>query len=100
MVEVRQTRVFAEWLDGLRDRRAVARIDARIKRLSLGNLGDAKFLGVGLGEMRIDYGPGYRLYFTRSGNEIVILLCGGDKTQQSADIDRARKLLEELGDGT
>lgn len=98
MLEVRQTEIFANWLDGLRDRRAIARIDIRIRRLSLGHMGDAKSLGEGLSEMRIDHGPGYRLYFTRRAERIVILLCGGDKKRQSADIARARQLLKELAD--
>ena len=98
MFEVRQTESFANWLEGLKDHRAIARIDIRIRRLSLGNMGDAKSLGEGLSEMRVDYGPGYRLYFTRRGERIVILLCGGDKKRQSADIARARLLLKELAD--
>jgi putative addiction module killer protein len=98
MFEVRQTEIFASWLSGLTDLRAIARVDIRIRRLSLGNIGDAKSLGEGLSEMRIDYGPGYRLYFTRRGDRIVILLCGGDKKRQSADIVRARQLLKDLDD--
>jgi putative addiction module killer protein len=98
MFEVRQTEIFASWLGGLTDIRAIARVDIRIRRLSLGNMGDAKSLGEGLSEMRIDYGPGYRLYFTRRGERIVILLCGGDKKRQSTDIVRARQLLKDLDD--
>ena len=98
MFEVRQTEIFASWLGGLTDIRAIARVDIRIRRLSLGNMGDAKSLGEGLSEMRIDYGPGYRLYFTRRGEHIVILLCGGDKKRQSTDIVRARQLLKDLDD--
>lgn len=96
MIEVRQTKVFADWISGLKDRRAIARIDIRIRRLSLGNMGDVKSLGEGLSELRVDYGPGYRLYFVRRGERIVILLSGGDKKRQTADIARARQMLKEL----
>jgi putative addiction module killer protein len=100
MFEVRQTAVFEAWIDGLKDMRAVARIEVRLRRLSLGHLGDAKSLGDSVSEMRIDYGPGYRLYFTRRGERIVILLCGGDKKRQSDDIARAKQLAKEANDGT
>lgn len=100
MFEVRQTAVFETWMDGLKDLRAIARIEVRLRRLSLGHLGDAKSLGDGVSEMRIDYGPGYRLYFTRRGERIVILLCGGDKKRQSDDIARAKQLAKEADDGT
>jgi putative addiction module killer protein len=100
MFEIRQTAVFEAWIDGLKDMRAVARIEVRLRRLSLGHLGDAKSLGDGVSEMRIDYGPGYRLYFTRRGERIVILLCGGDKKRQSDDIGRAKQLAKEADDGT
>ena len=100
MIEVQQTEVFADWLGGLKDRRAIARIDIRVRRLSLGNMGDVKSLGEGLSELRIDYGPGYRLYFVRRGESIVILLCGGDKKRQNTDINRARQLQKELHDDT
>lgn len=100
MFEVRQTAVFEAWIDGLKDMRAIARIEVRLRRLSLGHLGDAKALGDGVSEMRIDYGPGYRLYFTRRGERIVILLCGGDKKRQSDDIARAKQLAKEANDGT
>lgn len=100
MFEVRQTAVFEAWIDGLKDMRAVARIEVRLRRLSLGHLGDAKSLGDGVSEMRIDYGPGYRLYFTRRGERIVILLCGGDKKRQSGDIARAKQMAKEADDGT
>lgn len=96
MIEVRVTLVFQAWLDALRDRRARSRIQARIDRLALGNFGDAKSLSEGMGEMRIDHGPGYRLYFVRRGQAVVILLCGGDKRTQGADIARARKMAKEL----
>ena len=100
MIEVRQTEVFADWVRGLKDRRAIARIDIRIRRLSLGNMGDVKSLGEGLSELRVDYGPGYRLYFVRRGERIVILLSGGDKKRQTADIARARQMLKELNNDT
>ena len=96
MIEVRQTEVFSDWLFGLRDIRARARILARIDRLELGNFGDAKPVGRGVSELRIDHGPGYRLYFVRRGAELVILLAGGDKSSQSKDIAKALKLAEEL----
>ena len=80
MVEIRQTRGFQEWVNALRDLRAVARIDARIGRLRQGNFGDVKSVGGRVSELRIDYGPRYRLYFTRQGAELVILLCGGERT--------------------
>ena len=96
MIEVRQTEEFYDWLRRLRDANAVARIIARIRRMEQGNLGDNKSLGGGLMEMRIDYGPGYRVYFVRHGEAIVILLCGGDKHKQQQDIERARKLAEEV----
>jgi len=100
MFEIRQTVVFGEWLDGLKDIRAIARIEVRLRRLSLGHLGDVKSLGDGVSELRIDYGPGYRLYFTRCGERVVILLCGGDKKRQSDDIARAKQLAKEADDGT
>ena len=100
MFEVQQTAIFEAWIDGLKDMRAIARIEVRLRRLSLGHLGDAKSLGDGVSEMRIDYGPGYRLYFTRRGERIVILLCGGDKKRQSGDIARAKQMAKEADDGT
>jgi putative addiction module killer protein len=96
LIEVRQTDIFAAWFAGLRDRRARARITARIRRLSLGNPGDVKPAGSGVSEMRIDYGPGYCVYFIRRGDVVVILLCGGDKRTQDRDIARALALAREL----
>lgn len=96
MVEILQTAAFSTWLLALRDRQARARIIARIRRIEQGNLGDAKSLGNGLGEVRIHHGPGYRLYFARRGETIVILLCGGDKSAQERDIRKARELLKGL----
>jgi len=96
MIEVRQTDIFSAWFAGLRDRQARARITARIRRLSLGNPGDVKPVGGGVSEMRIDYGPGYRVYLVRRGDTVVVLLCGGDKRSQDRDIARALKLAQEL----
>jgi putative addiction module killer protein len=95
-IEVRQTDVFAGWFAALRDREARARITVRIRRLSLGNPGDVKPVGGGVSEMRIDYGPGYRVYFVRRGATIVVLLCGGDKRSQDRDIARALGLAQEV----
>ncbi len=88
--------VFSEWLASLRDAKAVARIDVRIRRLSLGNYGDAKSVGRGVRELRIDYGPGYRVYFVERRKVVVILLCGGDKRRQEADIALAKRLAKEV----
>lgn len=96
MIEVRQTAGFVAWLDRLRDREARARIMTRIRRLSLGNPGDVKPVGGGVSEMRIDYGPGYRVYFVRRGLEVVLLLCGGDKRTQSQDIAHAIETARHL----
>lgn len=89
MIDVLKTNTFDKWFRGLRDARAKARIDERIERLANGNPGDVKPIGNGVSEMRIDYGPGYRLYFVRRGNALIILLCGGDKSSQQKDIGRA-----------
>lgn len=86
---------FTEWLTGLRDRTARARILARLERLEAGNFGDVKSLRDGVNEMRIDWGPGYRVYFGRDGQTVVILLCGGDKRRQDADIRKAVELWQE-----
>jgi putative addiction module killer protein len=91
-----KTEVFAKWLDGLRDARAKARILLRLRRLSLWNFGDWKPVGDSVSELRIDYGPGYRVYLTRRGNAVVILLAGGTKKSQSRDIKRAIALAQEL----
>lgn len=95
MTEVRQTTVFRDWLEGLRDRRAQERIAQRIVRLQAGLFGDAKFFD-GIGELRVDYGPGYRVYFVQRGTVVIVLLCGGDKGSQSRDIKRAKALTSEL----
>jgi len=94
--EIRKTEDFVGWLDGLRDVRARARVQARIERLAGGNPGDVQAVGEGVSEMRIDYGPGYRVYFKKVGREIVILLAGGDKRTQSADIKTALRLARGL----
>jgi putative addiction module killer protein len=96
MIEMKKTDVYARWLDNLRDIRARARVQARVERLAAGNPGDLKPVGEGVSEMRIDYGPGYRVYFTRRGNEVVILLAGGDKSSQDADIKTAQCLARNL----
>jgi putative addiction module killer protein len=96
MIEVRQTSIFAKWLKLLRDENARARIAVRIRRLSLGNVGDVKPVGSGVSEMRVDYGPGYRIYFVKKGSAIVILLTGGDKRSQKKDIEAAKTLAREL----
>jgi len=96
MIEVRQTDEYVEWFRGLRDRQARARINTRIRRLSLGNPGDVKPVGEGVSELRIDYGPGYRVYFVQRGEMLVILLAGGDKRTQNRDIRTALELAREL----
>ena len=96
IVEVRQTETYAKWFSNLRDRQARARILARIRRLSLGNPGDVAPVGGGLSEMRIHYGPGYRVYFLERGNALVILLAGGTKGTQKRDIGRAHELAEQV----
>lgn len=96
MIEIRKTAVFANWIDGLRDIRARARVLARIERLAYGHAGDAKPVGDGVSEMRIDYGPGYRVYFKKRGHALVILLAGGDKGSQKRDISTALRLARNL----
>lgn len=96
LIEVRQTDQYARWFEKLRDKRTKARINARIRRLSLGNPGDVRAVGQGVSELRIDYGPGYRIYYVQRGQSLVILLAGGDKSTQARDIFRARNLALEL----
>jgi len=96
MIEIRQTEIYFQWFVGLRDRRARALINARIRRLSLDNFGDVKPVGEGVSELRIDYGPGYRVYFIQRGQMLVVLLAGGDKRTQDKDIKKALKLAREL----
>ena len=92
MLQIRKTETFAQWLDGLRDARARARVQVRVERLAAGNPGDVEPVGEGVSELWIDYGPGYRVYFKKHGREVVILLAGGDKSTQSADIKTALRL--------
>jgi putative addiction module killer protein len=94
MIEVRKTSVFEKWFNQLRDVRAQARIQVRLDRIELGLLGNTKYFD-GIGELRIDYGPGYRVYFVKQGKAIVILLCGGDKSSQQRDIAKAKELAKE-----
>jgi putative addiction module killer protein len=96
MVEIRKTEMFAKWINALRDVNAKARVLVRIERLAAGNAGDVKPVGEGVSEMRIDYGPGYRVYFTKRGSEVIILLAGGDKSSQSGDIKTALRLVRNL----
>jgi len=96
MIEIRKTETFVKWIDGLSDIRARSRILVRIERLIAGNPGDVKPVGESISEMRIDYGPGYRVYYKKTGQKIVILLAGGDKRTQSKDIKTAQRLAKEL----
>jgi len=96
MIEIRKTEIFAKWIDGLQDLRARARILVRIERLAAGNTGDVKPVGEGISEMRIDYGPGYRVYYKKIGQKLVILLAGGDKQTQAKDIKTALRLSRDL----
>lgn len=96
MYEIRKTDIFVKWLDGLRDIHARARILVRIERLASGNPGDVKPVGDGVSELRIDYGPGYRIYFKKQGKTIAVILVGGDKSTQSKDIKTALRLAQNL----
>jgi putative addiction module killer protein len=96
VIEIRQTAEYAAWFTSLRDRLAKTRIDIRIRRLSLGNPGDAKPVGEGLSELRINYGPGYRVYFVQRGSVLIVLLTGGDKSTQAQDIRKAKTLARNL----
>lgn len=98
MIEVRQTLEFSSWLRRLKDDNAVTRIVGRIRRMEQGNRGDVRSVGAGVMEMRIDYGPGYRVYFVQHGSAIVILLCAGDKRTQATDIKRAHALAQEIAE--
>ncbi|MDH4988079.1 MULTISPECIES: type II toxin-antitoxin system RelE/ParE family toxin [Aminobacter] len=95
MFEVRQTDTFRDWIDGLRDLTARRKIAQRVVRLEAGLFGDVKFFD-GIGELRVDFGPGYRVYFVQRGRVLIILLCGGDKSTQARDIDRALGLAKEV----
>lgn len=96
MLQIRKTDVYAAWIDGLRDVQGRARILVRIERLAAGNPGDVKPVGEGVSELRIDVGPGYRVYFTKRGQELVILLAGGDKSSQATDVKTALRLARNL----
>ena len=96
MIEIRKTEIFAKWLDGLHDIRARARILVRIERLAAGNPGDVKAVGEGVSELQIGYGPGYRVYYKKEGQKMVILLAGGDKRTQAKDIKTALRLARNL----
>ena len=96
MIEIRKTETYAKWIDGLRDLHGRARILARVERLAMGNPGDVKPVGEGVSELRINYGPGYWVYYTRRGRELVILLAGGDKSTQPRDIKTALSLARNL----
>jgi putative addiction module killer protein len=94
-MQIVQSDVFTAWLDNVKDERAAARIVTRIRRMEIGNAGDVRSVGDGVGEIRIDYGPGYRVYFARRGRTLVILLCGGDKKSQRKDIAVAKRMAKE-----
>lgn len=96
MLNVRTTSVFDAWFDGLRDRLAKRRIQARIDRLAMGNPGDFKLVGASVIELRVDHRPGYRVYYVQQGSVLVVLLCGGDKSSQDTDIRAAHKMLRHL----
>jgi putative addiction module killer protein len=96
VIEIRQTEQYAGWFRSLKDHNARMRINIRIRRLSLGNPGDVKPVGEGVSELRVDYGPGYRVYFVTRGNELIVLLIGGDKSSQEKDILNAKRLAKEI----
>ena len=98
MIEIRKTELFVRWLDNLMDIQARARVQARIERLVAGNPGDVEPVGEGVSELRINYGPGYRVYFKRRGRELIILLAGGDKRTQARDIKAALRLARNLSE--
>ena len=100
MITVEKTDIFLDWLRSLRDVRAMAHIQIRIDRLALGNAGDVNSVGEGVSELRVDYGPGYRVYYAQRGKVLVVLLCGGDKRTQSSDVKMAKKLAKEFRHGT
>jgi len=98
MIEIRKTEIFTKWFEGLKDRRAKARIQARIDRVEMGNFGDVAPVGEGISELRIFYGPGYRVYFLQRGPVVVILLSGGDKSTQASDIARTKEIAKQIED--
>ncbi len=95
MIEIRETEIFASWLRALRDSQARARIAARVQRLAFGNPGDVRPVGEGVSELRIHYGPGYRVYYIQRAAVLIVLLCGGDKSTQDRDIEAAKRLAKE-----
>jgi len=95
MVEIVKSATFDRWLRKLKDRRAAARVLVRIDRLAAGNPGDVKPVGSGISELRIDYGPGYRVYYLQEGQRLIVLLCGGDKSGQDRDVEQAHRIAEE-----
>ena len=97
MYQLQSTDVFDDWLRALQDRKGRARILARLESVQLGNLGDVKSVGAGVRELRIHFGPGYRIYFAQKGKIVLLLLCGGDKSTQARDIAKAQRLLKGLG---
>ncbi|MFP3088935.1 type II toxin-antitoxin system RelE/ParE family toxin [Treponema sp. TIM-1] len=96
MITIRETGQFKTWIRSLQDQVTQAIINARIRRISAGNFGDSKPVGDGVSELRIDYGPGFRVYFTQRGQEMIVLLCGGDKSTQSRDIEAAKQIIQNL----
>lgn len=96
MPKLKRTPDYLSWINGLRDDRAVARITTRVDRLELGNPGKVESVGDGISELKIDYGPGYRVYYKKSGNTIIVLLCGGDKSTQEKDIKEAKRLAKDI----
>jgi putative addiction module killer protein len=96
MIEIRETDEYSSWFEGLRDLNARMRIGVRIRRVSLGNFGDVRPVGDGVSELRIPYGPGYRVYFVRHGDAVVVLLAGGDKSSQKRDVERAKEIASRL----
>lgn len=96
MIEVRKTEIFSKWFDNLKDRKARARIQARIDRVEMGNFGDVAPVGEGVNEFRIFYGPGYRIYFVQRNSVVVVLLSGGDKSSQKRDIAKAKEISRQL----
>jgi putative addiction module killer protein len=96
MIEVQKTDEFDSWLSALADQRAIAKITSRIERLGMGNAGDVKAVGEGVSEMRLTYGPGYRVYYKQIGKKIILILCGGDKSTQDNDIKRAKEIAAQL----
>ncbi len=96
MIEVRKTAQFTKWFDSLKDRKGRARIQARIDRVEMGHFGDVESVGEGVSELRIFYGPGYRVYFVQRNSVVVILLSGGDKDSQQADIAKAKEIAKQV----